>query len=117
MERIIAAPLGATRRSVYWLADYPPLEVRHWANLIRAHGSGAPVRDVPTSLLRAVARAGDAARKLGWQEPPLTSFRLDNLLTPMVYDTVSLERVVGPLPYSLEEGTELTMEWLKAGNE
>jgi hypothetical protein len=35
----------------------------------------------------------------------------------MVYDTVSLERVVGPLPYSLEEGTELTMEWLKAGNE
>jgi GlcNAc-P-P-Und epimerase len=114
LERIVAAPLAETRGRVFWLADYPPLEVRRWANLIRGSANRPPVRDVPIPLLRTAAWAGDVGRRLGWREPPLTSFRLDNLLTQMVYDTAGLEHVAGPLPYSLEEGTELTMHWLRS---
>ena len=38
---------------------------------------------------------------------PLTNFRLDNMLTEMVYDTRELESIAGPLPFFIEEGVAL----------
>jgi hypothetical protein len=63
--------------------------------------------------LKAAAVIGDVAKKAGMKNPPLTSFRLDNLTTPMVYDLNREERICGKLPYSLEEATERTVKWLR----
>jgi len=35
--------------------------------------------------LKALAKSGDVMKRCGGHNPPLTSFRLNNLLTPMRY--------------------------------
>jgi hypothetical protein len=53
---------------------------------------------------------------IGYKSPPITSFRLDNIMTNMDYDTSKVEEVVGSLPFNLEEGTRITHNWYKAHN-
>jgi hypothetical protein len=109
----MGAPAEDVQGRTMYMADYPPLEVRRWAETIRRELGARPVREVPLGVLRAGARAGDLARKAGWAEPPLTSFRLDNLLTNMVYDTAPMQEIVGALPYSADEGVRITVEWMR----
>ena len=75
-----------------------------------------PIGTAPLPLLRVAAAAGDAARMLGWQNPPLTRFRLNNMITEMVYETSELERIVGPLPFSEKQGVAITVDWLRNHN-
>ena len=102
---------GTTR----YLCDYPPLELEQWAHMIRDAMDAPPLRRVPFGLLKTVAVAGDvmASVPLPLPTPPLTSFRLNNLVAEMVHDTAPIERVAGTLPYSLEQGVAQTVEWIK----
>lgn len=103
-------------RTIY-LADYPPLRLREFARLIQRAIGSRPIREVPEPLLRSAAAAGDALQRIGWKEPPLTSFRLDNLLTEMPHDVEPLRQVAGELPYDLPEGVARTVEWMRAHGE
>jgi nucleoside-diphosphate-sugar epimerase len=98
---------------VFWLADYSPILLTEWASLISDVMDVRSPRTLPYGAVRAAARIGDALRSLGIKEPPITSFRLANLLTDMVYDTRLTEEVVGPLPFSLEDGVHQTAGWIK----
>ena len=98
-------------RTLY-LADFPPIEVRDMAERIQRELGSRPIRTVPRTVLSPVARTGDVLQRLGWAEPPLTSFRLDNLLTEMVYDTAALQRIVAVPRYSLDEGIHATVAWM-----
>lgn len=99
-------------RKTLYLADYPPIEVQSMANQIRLQLKKPAVRQVPVTLMKILARVGDVAKQVGMRNPPLTSFRLSNLLTPMVYDLDPLERIVGPLPFDMETGVRNTLDWL-----
>ena len=93
------------------LCDYRPIEVSEWAEMIlKESTTGGRVREVPRILLSALARIGDGLKLVGMREPPLTSVRLHNLMTPMVYDTDELESACGLLPYSTREGVRLTLD-------
>ena len=35
------------------------------------------------------------------------------MITEMVYEMGELERIVGPLPYSAEQGIAVTVDWLR----
>jgi nucleoside-diphosphate-sugar epimerase len=111
LERLAYAsgPLG---RTIY-LGDYPPTDLRQMANFIRRYTSAGHIRTIPLWPLRLAARAGDVLQRTVWPEPPLTSFRLDNLLTEMVYDLDPLRDAAGPLPYSLEDGVRETVLWMR----
>jgi nucleoside-diphosphate-sugar epimerase len=98
----------------FYLGDYPPIRVNEMADRIRDELSAPPVKTVPYPILAATAAGGDALKLLGWKEPPLTRFRLNNLLTEMVMDLSSLAEVVGPLPYTMEEGVRATVSWMRA---
>jgi hypothetical protein len=50
---------------------------------------------------------------MGYKNPPLTTFRLNNLITNMVYDTQELENVCGKLPYDLNTAVKITSDWVK----
>jgi nucleoside-diphosphate-sugar epimerase len=113
LERILEAPVEKVNGSTFWLADYPPLHLRDWANEIQRALGAKPIRTAPLPLLKLAAAVGDAAKAVGWKEPPLTSFRLNNLITEMVYDTSELENIVGPLPFSTEQGVKSTVDWLR----
>ena len=53
---------------------------------------------------------------LGWQNPPLTRFRLNNMITEIVYETSELERLVGPLPFPEKQGVAITVDRLRNHN-
>lgn len=111
---IAAAEKALIDRKTIYLADYPPIQVSRMAALIRQElGIGAG-KEVPMAVLQGLARIGDAARALGWKQPPLTSFRLANLVTPMVYDLTPLEVIAGKPPFDLADGVRQTVAWMRA---
>jgi nucleoside-diphosphate-sugar epimerase len=105
--------LERLRHRTIYLADYPPIDVMAWAREISTRVGRSAPRTVPIGALRVGAVAGDVAKRLGVKEPPLTSFRLHNLVAEMVYDTAPLEGVVGSLPFTMPEGVEITVDWLR----
>jgi len=113
LERLLAAPVGAIDRQTVYLADYPPLEVSAWADEIRRQLGTPPLRRLPHPLLKGAALVGDGLKRLGWDNVPLSSFRLANLLTEMVYDLQPLHELVGELPFSTREGITETISWLR----
>lgn len=108
-----AAPLPLVQSQVFFIADYDPIEVREFAEMVRAEMKAPPIKNVPLAVLRVIARCGDALQLLGWRNVPITSFRLDNLLTNMVYDMKKLQDVVGPLPYTTAAGVRSTVDWMR----
>jgi nucleoside-diphosphate-sugar epimerase len=100
-------------RTVY-LADYEPVELWEWSQAIQRQLGARRVREVPLWILRVAARCGDAAKRLGYRKPPMTSFRLNNLLTDMIHDTRPLRAACGDMPYTMEEGVRITCEWLRS---
>jgi len=112
--KLVEAPRDLTRARTFYLADYPPVDVLAMARQIRAAtGQDEVVREVPIGLLQAAATLGDGLKWLGWKNPPLTRFRLANLVTPMVHGLDSLEQLVGELPYSMAAGVERTVDWMR----
>ncbi len=113
IRRLLELPGGSIHGRTLYAADYQPVEIRAMAETIREHFGAPPVRDAPLSVMRSFAFAGDVLKKVGWRNPPMTSFRLGNLRTQMAYDLSQTSNLVGPLPYSTEEGIKHTVEWMK----
>ncbi len=111
---LMQAPEDRARGRVFYLADYEPIDVLEWAQQIQAETGGPAVKSWPIGILRTVAAAGDLLKRLGSREPPLTSFRLNNLITEMVYDLDPVRALVPDQPVSLDEGVERTVAWLQA---
>lgn len=107
------APTDAITGRVLYLADYEPLELGEFAGAIAREGGASGVRTIPVSMLRLVAGAGDIVHHFGWREPPLTSFRLNNLLTEMVFDLEPMQATTGELPVDWTEGVRRTVRWLQ----
>lgn len=103
------AVLGKT----FYMCDYPPLEVRDWAALICSELGVRHAPSLPYGMMKMMALCGDMLKACGWLSVPLTSFRLNNILTEMVHETAELEALCGALPYSLEDGVKETCAWLK----
>lgn len=112
LTMLMKTPAAFVDRKTLYLSDYPPIEVLSMANQIRQQLQKPAVKQVPVALLKTLARLGDVAKHVGMRNPPLTSFRLANLLTPMVYDLDPLEKIVGPLPFDMESGVRNTLDWL-----
>jgi nucleoside-diphosphate-sugar epimerase len=99
-------------RTMY-LADYEPVELKSWADMIQRAFGARTVPEVPLALLRVAARTGDLLQRAGWRLPPMTSFRLNNLLTDMVHDTTPLQDALPQLPYTMQEGVDITVRWMR----
>lgn len=113
LRRIMNAPADEVNRRTFYIGDYDAIDVYAFAQTIsREFGSGA-IKTLPLSLLKLMALAGDTLQKLGYKNPPLTSFRLDNLCTNMLHDFGDLPAVTGPLPFSAEQGVKQTVGWMQ----
>ncbi len=53
-------------------------------------------------------------KRLGYQTPPMSSFRLNNLLTEMVFDMSLLQEACGSTPHTLEEAVRITCDWMRS---
>ena len=113
LARLAVCPPEQVHRRVLYLADYEPVVVSEWADMIQRAWGAPPIREVPLGALKAAALAGDLLKRLGLKNPPLTSYRLSNLLTESPQDMEPLRAICGPLPYTQQEGTDRTVAWMK----
>jgi len=98
---------------MYYLADYRPVDVKQWADTIAVAFGKSKTHETPLFLMRLLAVGGDLSKRLGVRNPPLTSFRLNNLLTNAVLDMNPIQSLCGECPYTLEAGVRITVEWIR----
>lgn len=111
--RLLHEPQTTIHRKTLYLADYEPLDVWEFAQEICAYAGRRRVRTAPVTLLRAAALLGDGLQRARiMKDAPLTSFRLRNLRTRMVYDLSELSAAVGPLPFTRTDGVQATLSYL-----
>ena len=113
LDSLMLAPRELVNFKTFYLADYEPIDVMIFANQIACEfNSRKPIR-IPLFFLKSVAKIGDlfSFTRIPF---PLTSFRLNNLVSPMIYDLNDLESVVGKLPYKTVEGIVETADWIRA---
>jgi nucleoside-diphosphate-sugar epimerase len=111
--RLIHAPVELIHRKTLYVADYEPIDLRVFASKVQAALGARPIKTVPTAIIEAVAKIGDILALFGLKMP-MTSFRYRNIVTPEIHNLEPLKRIVGPLPYSLDQGVEDTVRWLGA---
>ena len=56
--------------------------------------------------MRLLAMSGDILHKLGWTEPPITNFRLNNMLTGTHYPIEKTEEAVEEMGDEFEDFTD-----------
>lgn len=102
----------------FYLADYPFYYIRQWADTIhKALKKSGSIIAMPLPVLKTAALIGDAFKLCGWQSFPLTSFRLANMRTGGIYPIDNTIDLVGTLPYSLEDGVQETVKWMRSVGE
>lgn len=111
LEKMLQTENSLRKRTIY-LSDFSEIDVLHWANKIRACKGFTRIKKVPFILLKLVALAGSSLELMGFKRVPLTNFRLNNLMTDMLYDVEPLMEYADALPYSVEEGILITLHWL-----
>ena len=115
MFKILFDESAKTNGATFYLVDYPDRSTREWASALhRELGKKGDIKTCPLPLLRIVGLVGDILKKTGWFEPPLTSFRLKNMLTGGFYPIDNTKAVAGSLPYSMEEGVRRTVQWIRS---
>ena len=112
LQTLVQYPDETVNGGTYYLGDYPEHSIQEWADMIRKSIGKGKTLVFPKSLLRFMAICGDVLQKLGWAEPPITNFRLNNMLTGSHYPIEKTEKIVGQLPYSFEEGVRNTISWM-----
>ena len=95
-----------------YLADYAPIELSEWAQMISKSFNLSPVKEAPKFIFHILAFFGDFLKLFGIKNPPMTSFRLKNMFTESIFDISSLEENVGKCPYSEQEGVDITCQWI-----
>ena len=114
LDRILHAPRQQVDDGLFYLSDYEVITIRRWANLISDEmGRRRPIT-IPSLAIKSAARVGDLIYKLGWYGVPLQSRRLRNMWSDTTnFDMGPTEQVVGPLPYTLDQGVKITVDWMR----
>jgi nucleoside-diphosphate-sugar epimerase len=113
LDKLLAAPSQQIHGRTFYLTDYDPITIRRWADTISRRMQAKRIHTLPSPLVRMAAWGGDALQAMGWSSPPLTSFRLRNMRCETHLVPVEpIREITGPLPYSMEQGVDMTIEWL-----
>lgn len=112
MYKILTSQKEKMHKKTFYLVDYPECSTRKWSTYIQQILGVRTIRTAPLIFLKFIALFGDLIKLLGYVDPPLSSFRLKNMLTGGHYPYCNTMKVVGELPYSVKSGAELTLEWL-----
>ena len=109
--KLLTAPKVQVHRRTFYLADYEPLSLRKYVDLLAQRLDAPRVKSMPYPVARVLALCGDLSRFIGIKNFPFTSFRLNNILTEYQFDMSPTKAVCGDLPYTFEDGVKATAEW------
>ena len=114
MQKILFHEEKNVSQQTFYLGDYHENSIQEWADLIRTElGKSGKTPVFPIVGLRLLAKVGDVCKVLGWNDPPLTSFRLRNILTGANYSIEKTQVIVKELPFSLQHGVQQTLIWME----
>jgi len=92
-------------------------DIKEMANIIKQNMETGKIRHIPLWLVKIFARIGDICKLFGWYSVPLSSFRLNNIMTEYIYDLEPIIKISGPLPFNLNRGIKRTVKWLRETGE
>ena len=111
LDKLMQAPSDKVHGKMFYLADYPPVNMREWTNLVQKAFGARRIHETPIWILKVAAAIGDVMKLVGWDYPPLSSSRLKNMLTSF---TLDLDPIIAEnQPYTLEEATKITVNWMR----
>ena len=116
MMKILLESNPNTNNETFYLADYPWYSTRKWAITIQTILNTKRIRTAPIWMLRIIAKFGDIYKVIIKIDPPLTSFRLNNMLTGGAYPLENTKKICGDLPFDLNESVYRTAEWMYENN-
>ena len=111
INAILDASTDIVHESVYYGGD-PPIRQIEWVNAFAEAITGMPVRTAPKWVLYSMALAGEMAYRVGIPTPLYLS-RYYNLITTNPVPTDKTATVFGLGHYSLNQGVQETVSWLK----
>jgi len=109
--RIMEADGELIHTNVFYIADYKPLSLVNWANLLSKSFGANKVRSIPVVFAKILGYVGDFINFIGFEKFPFNSFRLNNILTEYIFDLSKTEDIVGELPYTVTDGVNNTVRW------
>ena len=99
-------------RGTYYLADYPWYSTREWAITIQKTLKTKRIKTAPMWLLRIIGKLGDLIKNIFKYDPPLTTFRLNNMQTGGEYPINNTQEICGDLPYNIDKAVFTTAQWM-----
>ena len=117
IHQLLLAPAEKVDRKTFYLGDTSPIDLYDFANEIQRLLGARKIWHMPLWIAKSAAKIGDILKKLGWENVPLTSFRLNNILTEYIFDLRSFMEITGPPPYDFKEGIERTIQWMQKVDE
>ena len=97
----------------FYLADYQPIELKSWGVMIQQASNSREIADVPIAAFVVAAKLGDFLKRLGYSNPPMTTFRLNNMRTNSTFKMDEVKLLCGDLPYTTKKGVECTSDWMQ----
>lgn len=108
---MMSAPPDVVKERVFYVGDQP-IPLRSWVDGFSVAQTGHPVRVVPLMFLKVLALIGDALKRIGVKFP-LTSSRLQSMTTSNDAPMKPVFDAFGAPPYSLQQGIDETVGWLR----
>lgn len=111
--RILELPNEATHGKTLYLGD-PPADLIEWVNAFSRALTGRPVRVVPRALMRVLALLGDIPTAITRRPFYINSSRYRSMITNYPTPMQATFDLLGPNRYSLADGVNETVRWLRA---
>ena len=112
LDKLLQVEETAIAGKVFYLTD-PPINLHEWVNGFSRLFHGRDVRNIPGFILQAAGLVGDMLEKIGIHKFPMNSFRYRNMTANNIVPTEAISEVVGPLPYTMQQGIAETVDWIK----
>ena len=104
--------LRLIRELIYHEAKDRGTDIAHALDTIQNILNSKKIITAPFWLLKFLAIGGDLIKIIFRFDPPLTTFRLNNMMTGGSYHMDNTKEIVGELPYDLNESVYLTSKWM-----
>jgi len=114
LKKLMNTDAAAITSNTFYLGDYIPIEISCFSNIIAKEFCVTSPITLPFAVLAFFAKCGDLLEYLGFKNQPLTSFRLNNLITEMIYNFTEISEITGPLPFTVDQGVSLTVKWMNS---
>lgn len=110
--RILGAPESEVNGRVLYLGD-PPRDIREWVNAFSNALKGRPAMEVPRPILTFLGLLGGGIERVLGRSFYINPSRVRSMMSDYVVPMKPTYQLLGQPRFSLDEGVEQTVFWLK----